>query len=203
MKLEDYLGFGIWNFLNDPFPLGVTACRYGKDKKMDIIRGRVWLFGDNVDTDVITPGVYVDAPMEEMKKHVLEVLNPRFPKEVKAGDIIVAGKNFGCGSSRETAPDALKALGIGAVIAESFARIFFRNSISIGLPVLPCPGALGVFREGEEAELDVAGAKVTHLSSNRILQGQPLAKDILDMLSKGGTLLLLKEMADAAREKGR
>jgi len=168
-----------------------------------LIRGRVWLFGDNVDTDVITPGVYVDAPMEEMKKHVLEVLNPRFPKEVKAGDIIVAGKNFGCGSSRETAPDALKALGIGAVIAESFARIFFRNSISIGLPVLPCPGALGVFREGEEAELDVAGAKVTHLSSNRILQGQPLAKDILDMLSKGGTLLLLKEMADAAREKGR
>jgi 3-isopropylmalate/(R)-2-methylmalate dehydratase small subunit len=168
---------------------------------MNSIRGKVWLFGDNVDTDVITPGVYVDAPLEEMKKHVLEALNPRFPKEVKAGDIIVAGKNFGCGSSRETAPDAIKALGVGAVIAESFARIFFRNALSIGLPVLPCPGASGAFREGEEAELDVSGAKVTNLSSNRILQGQPLAKDILDMLSKGGTLSLLKEMAQKEKAK--
>jgi len=168
---------------------------------METIRGQVWLFGDNVDTDVITPGVYVDAPMEEMKKHVLEALNSNFPKEVKAGDIIVAGKNFGCGSSRETAPDAIKALGVGAVIAESFARIFFRNAISIGLPVLPCPGASGAFREGEEAELDVSGAKVTNLSSNKILPGQPLAKDILDILSRGGTLPLLKAMAEKGRSK--
>jgi 3-isopropylmalate/(R)-2-methylmalate dehydratase small subunit len=172
-----------------------------KGKRMEILRGRVWIFGDNVDTDVITPGLYVDAPMEEMKKHVLEALNPKFPKEVKAGDIIVAGKNFGCGSSRETAPDAIKALGIGAVIAESFARIFFRNAVSIGLPVLPCPGACVAFREGEEAELDVSGAKVTNLSSNRILQGQPLAKDILDILSRGGTLSLLKEMAQEEKAK--
>jgi 3-isopropylmalate/(R)-2-methylmalate dehydratase small subunit len=168
---------------------------------MEMIRGRVWLFGDNVDTDVITPGLYVDAPMEEMKKHVLEALNPKFPMEVKAGDIIVGGKNFGCGSSRETAPDAIKALGVGAVIAESFARIFFRNAVSIGLPVLPCPGAYVAFREGEEAELDVSGAKVTNLSSNRILQGQPLAKDILDILSRGGTLPLLKAMAEKGRSK--
>ena len=168
---------------------------------MDPIHGKVWLFGDNVDTDVITPGVYVDAPMEEMKKHVLEALNPNFPKEVKPGDIIVAGKNFGCGSSRETAPDAIKALGVRAVIAESFARIFFRNAISIGLPVLPCPGAPGTFREGEEAELDVSGAKVKNLSSNKILQGQPLAKDILDILSRGGTLPLLKAMAEKGRSK--
>jgi len=168
---------------------------------LDLIHGRVWPFGDNVDTDVITPGVYVDAPLEEMKKHVLEALNLRFPKEVKAGDIIVAGKNFGCGSSRETAPDAIKALGVGAVIAESFARIFFRNAISIGLPVLSCPGISGAFREGEEAEVDVFGAKVINLSSNRILQGQPLAKDILDMLSQGGTLSLLKEMAQKEKAK--
>ena len=168
---------------------------------MEILRGRVWLFGDNVDTDVITPGLYVDAPMEEMKKHVLEVLNPRFPKEVKAGDIIVAGKNFGCGSSRETAPDAIKALGIGAVVAESFARIFFRNAISIGLPVLPCPGVSGAFREGEEAGVDVDGAKVTNRSSDRVLQGLPLAKDILDILSRGGTLALLKAMAEKGRSQ--
>jgi len=168
---------------------------------MDPIRGKVWLFGDNVDTDVITPGLYVDASMEEMKKHVLEALNPKFPKEVKAGDIIVAGKNFGCGSSRETAPDAIKALGIGAVVAETFARIFFRNAISIGLPILPCPGVSGTFREGEEVELNVSGAKVTNLSSNRTLQGQPLAKDILDILSRGGTLSLLKSMAEKEKAK--
>ena len=168
---------------------------------VSLIHGRVWLFGDNVDTDVITPGIYVDAPMEEMKKHVLEALNPRFPKEVKAGDIIMAGKNFGCGSSRETAPDVLKALGVGAVIAESFARIFFRNAISIGLPVLPCPAVSESFQEGEEAEVDVTGAKVTNLSSGRILQGRPLAKDILDIISRGGTLALLKAMSEAAREK--
>ncbi len=168
---------------------------------MEMIRGRVWLFGDNVDTDVITPGVYLHAPMEEMKKHVLEALNPEFPKKVKAGDIIVAGKNFGCGSSRETAPDAIKALGVGAVIAESFARIFFRNAISIGLPVLPCPGVSRAFREDEEAELDISGAKVTNLASNQILQGQPLAKDILGILSRGGTLSLLKEMAQKEKAK--
>jgi len=172
-------------------------CGEMKGNRMEMIRGRVWKFGDNVDTDVITPGIFVDVPMEEMKKHVLEALDPRFPKEVRAGDIIVAGKNFGCGSSRETAPDAIKALGVGAVIAESFARIFFRNAISIGLPVLPCPGISGAFREGEEAELDISGAKVTNLSSNRVLQGQPLAKDILDILSQGGTLTLLKAMAEA------
>ena len=169
---------------------------------MEMIRGRVWLFGDNVDTDVITPGVYVDAPMEEMKKHVLEALNPRFPKEVKAGDIIVAGKNFGCGSSRETAPDAIKALGIGAVVAESFARIFFRNAVSIGLPILPCPGAPKAFGEGDEAEVDIFGARVKNLSSSQTLAGQPLAKDILDILSGGGTLPLLKAMAEKERSKG-
>jgi 3-isopropylmalate/(R)-2-methylmalate dehydratase small subunit len=168
---------------------------------MEITRGRVWLFGDNVDTDVITPGVYVDVPMEEMKKHVLEALNPRFPKEVKAGDIIVAGKNFGCGSSRETAPDAIKALGLGAVVAESFARIFFRNAISIGLPVLACPGVSGAFREGEEAEVDVAGAKVTNLSSRKVLPGEPMAKDILEILSRGGTLSLLRAMKEESEER--
>jgi 3-isopropylmalate/(R)-2-methylmalate dehydratase small subunit len=172
-----------------------------KGIRMEIIRGRVWLFGDNVDTDVITPGVYVDAPMEEMKKHVLEALNPRFPQEVKAGDIIVAGKNFGCGSSRETAPDAIKALGIGAVVAESFARIFFRNAVSIGLPVLPCPGAPEAFGEGDEAEVDIFGAQVKNLSSTKTLPGEPLAKDILDLISRGGTLALLKAMKKESEEK--
>jgi 3-isopropylmalate/(R)-2-methylmalate dehydratase small subunit len=166
---------------------------------MEIIRGRVWIFGDNVDTDVITPGVYVDAPLEEMKKHVLEALNPRFPGEVKPGNIIVAGKNFGCGSSRETAPDAIKAMGVAAVIAESFARIFFRNAVSIGLPVLPCQGVSRAFQEGDDAEMDILQAKITNLSTGATLTGQPLAKGILDILSQGGTLSLLKALANKER----
>ena len=162
----------------------------------NLIRGRVWKFGDNVDTDVITPGIYLNAPMEEMKRHVLEVLNPRFPQEVKAGDIIVGGRNFGCGSSRETAPDAIKALGIAAVIAESFGRIFFRNAVAIGLPVLPCPGAGGSFQEGDEAEVDIFQAKVRNLSTGSLLQGQPLHQDILEIISHGGMLSFLKTQAE-------
>ena len=166
-----------------------------------VIRGRVWVFGDNVDTDVITPGVYVDAPMEEMKKHVLEALNPRFPGEVKPGDVIVAGKNFGCGSSRETAPDAIKALGIAAVIAESFARIFFRNAVVIGLPVLSCPGAAGSFQEGEEAELDISEARVRNITQNKEIPAEPFPKDILEILSQGGILVLLKALGEKEKIK--
>jgi 3-isopropylmalate/(R)-2-methylmalate dehydratase small subunit len=162
----------------------------------NLIRGRVWKFGDNVDTDVITPGIYLNAPMEEMKKHVLEVLNPRFAQEVKAGDIIVGGRNFGCGSSRETAPDAIKALGIAAVIAESFGRIFFRNAVAIGLPILPCADMGGSFQEGDEAEVDIFAAKVKNLSTGSLLQGQPHHPDILEIISHGGTLALLKIQAE-------
>ncbi len=150
---------------------------------------------------MITPSIYVDAPMEEMKKHVLEALNPRFAQEVKAGDIIVAGNNFGCGSSRETAPDAFKALGIAALIAESFARIFFRNAVAIGLPVLPCPGAVGSFQESDEAELDIFQAKVKNLSTGLILNGRPLHQDILEIISHGGMLALLKTQAEKERIK--
>jgi 3-isopropylmalate/(R)-2-methylmalate dehydratase small subunit len=166
---------------------------------LNVIRGRVWKFGGNVDTDVITPGIYVDAPMEEMKKHVLEALNPRFPQEVKPGDIIVAGKNFGCGSSRETAPDAIKALGITAVIAESFARIFFRNAVAIGLPVVPCPGLAAIFKEGEEAEVNIKERWVRNVSTGASLPTQPLHGDILEILSQGGTISLLKALANKER----
>ena len=99
---------------------------------MNVIKGKVWKFGDNIDTDVISPSKYMEAPMDEQVKHVMEAINPKFSQEVKPGDIIVAGRNFGCGSSRETAPDLIKRLGIAAVVAESFARIFFRNSVAIG-----------------------------------------------------------------------
>ncbi len=165
---------------------------------MDIIRGKVWKFGNDVDTDVISPGQYVASPMEELKKHVLESINPEFPQEVRSGDIIVAGSNFGCGSSRETAPAALKALGLGAIVAESFARIFFRNAIAIGLPIITCPEVFGSFAEGDELQLDLASAKVINVTKKKTLKAQPLPDEMREVLSKGGIVPLLKEIA---REK--
>lgn len=159
---------------------------------LKIMRGKVWKFGDNVDTDVITPGIYMDAPMEELKKHVLEALNPRFPQEVQPGDVIIAGKNFGCGSSRETAPHAIQALGVTAVVAASFGRIFFRNAIAIGLPIITCPQAAEHFQEGEEAELDIPQALVKNLTRDSTHSGEVLAGEVLDILSAGGILTWLK-----------
>lgn len=168
---------------------------------MDTIRGTVWRFGNDVDTDVITPGQYVASPMEELKKHVLESVNPKFPEEVKPGDIIVAGSNFGCGSSRETAPAALKALGLGAIVAESFARIFFRNAIAIGLPIITCRDVFDYFAEGDELELDLANAKVTNVTKKKTLAAQPLPDEMKQVLWKGGIVPLLKEIARANAEQ--
>jgi 3-isopropylmalate dehydratase small subunit len=142
------LGIGIWKFLNDRFTIHSTIITGKQGIEMEVIRGRVWKVGDQVNTDLITPGQYLTAPLEEVKKHVLEAINPRFAQEARGGDILVAGKNFGCGSSRESAPSALKAQGISAVVAESFARIFFRNAVAIGLAVVPCPGISSLLKSG-------------------------------------------------------
>ena len=158
-----------------------------------LTRGKVWKFGDNIDTDVITPSKYLTLSLEEMKDHTLEPINPRFAKEVRPGDIIVGGKNFGCGSSRETAVTTLKALKLGAVVAESFARIFFRNAIGQGLPVLTCPQASQHFQQGDEIEVDIEKATVKNINQHNLIQGVPLAQDLLDILETGGILLLLKQ----------
>ena len=168
---------------------------------LTMVRGKVWKFGDNVDTDVITSNIYMDAPMEEMKKHVLETLNPRFPLDVRPGEVIVAGKNFGCGSSRETAPNAIQALGIAVVVAESFGRIFFRNAIAIGLPIIICPRVADIFQEGEEAELNISQAVVKNLSQGSSLSGEILAKDILKILLAGGITGLLKDIIQKQKFK--
>ena len=163
------------------------------------MRGRVWKFGNNVDTDAITPGKYIYAPREELLKHVLEVINPKFSREVKQGDVVVGGSNFGCGSSREEAPVVLKTLGVGAVVAESFARIFFRNGIAIGLPVLTCAGISVAFEDGDEMELDLSRARITNLTQGKTLHAQPLPEQMLDVLSKGGIGPLLKELGRKAK----
>ena len=162
---------------------------------MQIIEGKVWKFGDDINTDVISPGRYMNAPIEEIREHVLEVVNPRFSREVKEGDVIIGGNNFGCGSSREEAPAVLKACGIAAVAAESFARIFFRNAIAVGLPIVACPGVSGAFNEGANIKLDLDAGRVTNLKTGSVLSFEPLPGEMKEVLSKGGILSLLKEIA--------
>ena len=162
---------------------------------MDLIRGKVWKFGDNINTDVIIPGRYMNAPLAEMKTHALEMVNPRFPLEIKKGDIIVGGKNFGCGSSREEAVEVLTANGIAAVICESFARIFFRNAISTGLPVVICPGVSDTFQETDILGLNLDSSTVTNVTRTTTLSCEPLSKEIKEILSRGGILPILREFA--------
>lgn len=157
------------------------------------LQGAVWVFGDNVDTDQISPGQYLDLPVEELSRHVLEALAPDFAQKVQAGDIIVAGASFGCGSSRETAPQALKHLGVAAVIAESFGRIFFRNAIAIGLPVLVCPRITTGVSAGDKMEVDFDAARVTNLVTAQVFEGEPLPDVLLTMLKRGGIMKLLAE----------
>lgn len=159
---------------------------------MNDLKGKVWKLGDNIDTDLIVPGQFLDAPIDEVIKHVFEAIRPEFTKEVRAGDIIIAGKNFGCGSSRENAPAALKKLGIACIIADSFARIFFRNSIAIGLPLVVCKGASSIFEEGEEARIVFRDAIIENTSKGERLNGEALSAEILAIIESGGILEMLK-----------
>jgi len=161
---------------------------------VDVIRGKVWKFGDDINTDVIAPTKYI-LNIEELKKHSLEVVNPKFPQEVKTGDVIVGGSNFGCGSSREDAPAVLKALGIAAVVAESFSRIFFRNAVAIGLQVTVCPKVSDAFVDEDELELDMDNARVTNVAKKVTIDAQSLPDEMKDVLAKGGILPMLKEIS--------
>jgi 3-isopropylmalate/(R)-2-methylmalate dehydratase small subunit len=163
------------------------------------LRGRVWKFGDHIDTDVMTSGKYLNLPMEEIKRHVFEAIRPKFFEEVKPGDIIVAGRNFGSGSSRETAPAALKALGIGAVVAESFARIFYRNAIAIGLPAIVCPNVGELFNDGDEAEVSFTNGKIINRASKNSFDFAPFPDEMLRILECGGIEGLLKQFTGDQR----
>jgi 3-isopropylmalate/(R)-2-methylmalate dehydratase small subunit len=162
---------------------------------MNIIKGKAWKFGDDVNTDLISPTKYLRSPQEELKKHSLESLNPKFPAQVKSGDVIVAGNNFGCGSSRESAPVVLKALQVGAIVAESFARIFFRNAIAIGLPIIVLPRAASFFDEGDAVEVDIANATVINVTKKMTYAAQPLPVEMQEVLFKGGIEPMLREIA--------
>ena len=136
--------------------------------------GTVIKYGDNVDTDVIIPARYLNSSdPKELATHCMEDIDKDFVKNVKAGDIMVAQKNFGCGSSREHAPIAIKACGVSCVIAETFARIFFRNSINIGLPIIECPEAVAGIDAGDEVEVDFDSGVITNITKNTTFKGQP------------------------------
>ena len=163
-----------------------------------IIRGRVWVFGDNVNTDVMAPW---NQPHDwEQRRKLILATRPEFVAGVTAGDIIVAGRNWGCGSSRETAPANLKQLGISAVVAESFGRIYFRNSVAIALPAIACAGVSAAFADGDELEVDLETATVRNMGAGTVLQGQPYAPVMIDILRTGGLMQDLKQqLASAGR----
>lgn len=159
-----------------------------------IVKGRTWKFGDDIDTDAIIPARYLStSDPAELAKHVMEDADPEFPSKVKAGDIIVAGKNFGCGSSREHAPIAIKAAGVSCVIANSFARIFYRNSINIGLPIFEFEESTGKIFEGDIVEVDPEAGTITNLTRNEVYQAAPFPGFMQDIINAGGLMSYVAE----------
>ena len=154
-----------------------------------IISGKVVKFGDNIDTDVILPGPYlVHTDPKELAKHAMEGLDPKFTEKAADGVIVVGAKNFGCGSSREQAPIALKYSGVKCVLAESFARIFYRNSITIGLPVLVCAGVSEKVKEGDELVVNMQTGKVEDKTNGSVLYATKLPEFIMEVLEDGGLI---------------
>ena len=151
-------------------------------------QGKVWRYGDDVNTDVLFPGryTYQIMPPEEMAKHALEDLDPAFAAGVRPGDLVVAGKNFGCGSSREQAAACLRAAGVQAVVARSFARIYFRNAINLGLAVLQCDEAVDALTTGDTAEVDFARGEIR--SSKGTFRFLPLPEAVIGIIEAGGLL---------------
>lgn len=157
-------------------------------------KGKVFKYPDNVDTDVIIPARYLNtSDANELTKHCMEDIDPEFINNVKKGDVMVAGWNFGCGSSREHAPLVIKTAGTGCVIAKSFARIFYRNSINIGLPILECPEAADAINAGDEVEVNFDTGVITDITTSKTFQAQPFPEFVQNIISKGGLLASLKE----------
>ena len=150
-------------------------------------RGRAWKYGDHVDTDVIIPARYLNtSDPAELAQHVLEDLDPEFRRKMKPGDIIVAGENFGSGSSREHAPLAIKAAGVSCVIAKSFARIFYRNAINIGLPILEAPEAVERIETGDELEVDFTTGEIRNLTKEETYTAKPFPEFVMEIIRAGG-----------------
>ncbi|GAB4538379.1 MAG: 3-isopropylmalate dehydratase small subunit [Thermodesulfovibrionia bacterium] len=154
-----------------------------------IIKGKTWRFGDNINTDAIIPARYLNtSDPNELARHVMEDADREFPKRVRVGDIIVAGRNFGCGSSREHAPVAIKSAGIQCVIAKSFARIFYRNAFNIGLPIFESDVAPDEIKEGDEVEIDADRGIIKNLTSGEEYISKPIPPFMQELISSGGLI---------------
>lgn len=152
-----------------------------------MISGRVWKYGDHVNTDLIIPGRYLDDyNAQNLAKHAMEDIDPTFAGGVRKGDVIVAGRNFGCGSSREQAPQALRAAGVGTVIVGSAARIFYRNAINVGLPIIICPAAARILESRDVAEVDLEAGTVRNAANGSCVSFSPPPGFLLDILNDGG-----------------
>ncbi|PLY08916.1 MAG: 3-isopropylmalate dehydratase [Arcobacter sp.] len=166
---------------------------------MSKITGKVWNFGANIDTDVIIAARYLNSSdPEHLAKYVMEDADPEFPKKLQKGDIIVAGENFGCGSSREHAPIALKAAGVAAVVAPSFARIFYRNAFNMGLPIFELPESLEI-KEGEEISIDLDNGEITNNTQNKTYRFTAIPPFMQELIQTGGLINYAK--AEMGKEK--
>jgi 3-isopropylmalate/(R)-2-methylmalate dehydratase small subunit len=157
-------------------------------------------FGDHIDTDQIIPAKYlVTTDERELGMHCMETADPDFVKRVEPGDIIMAGVNFGCGSSREHAPISIKGADVSCVIAKSFARIFFRNSINLGLPVLECPEAVDAIEEGDELEVDLSTGRIRDLTTEEVFVAKPYEPFMMEIINAGGLVAYTKQKLTAAK----
>ncbi|MDR5695875.1 MAG: 3-isopropylmalate dehydratase small subunit [Armatimonadota bacterium] len=163
-------------------------------------RGKAWKLGDHIDTDVIIPARYlVTTDPQELARHCFEDLDPTLHEQIQPGDIIVAGENFGQGSSREHAPIAIQALGVRCVLAKSFARIFYRNSFNIGLPLLECPEAVDGTETGDELEVDLAAGTIHNLTKGQLYHAHAIPPFMLRLLQVGGLINYVREQLQAGR----
>ena len=166
----------------------------------DVIEGRVWTLGRDVDTDQIISGKYLTIiDPNELKKHVFEIALPEFARDARSGDILIADENFGCGSSREHAPQAMRAIGVGAVVADSFARIFFRNAINLGIPAIEAPGVRALFSSGDTIRIDLPNGSVTNVTRGRSIAFPPLPAHLLSLLEAGGLVETVRRKLEAQR----
>lgn len=160
--------------------------------------GKAWVLGDDINTDMLAPGGYMKFGIDVIASHCLESVDPTFAKTVQAGDVVVGGRNFGAGSSREQAPAALKHLGVVAVIAASYAGIFYRNSFNVGLPLLICPEAASI-RAGDKISVDLASGRIENFTQGRTLSCPPIPPHLLQMVNDGGLVPHLEKRLQRER----
>jgi len=159
---------------------------------MSIIKGRVLKYGDNINTDIISPPQYMELSIEEASKYAMSAIDPDFPSKIKKGDIMVAGANFGSGSSRETSPLTLRHLGVGAIVAKFFARIFYRNAINLGIPVIEC-AETDKINDQDEIEIDLASGMINNLTQKESYKCSKIPPHIMELVADGGLVPYLKK----------